>query len=178
MREHIAAMPISFHLLAIEGQSRRGTGLAARWHLECKIRGLGFGWSRIVDNRGMTVQGMQGPFINVRMEQVQQLTLKIFQSLSTELQFQTVQGCIMVYKDVQVKACRSTWKSLLEASTCVNQLPQNRRTAEKQLIDRYIADSGATKPVSRQLSRAIDSELSSEAPRMTQSWTGFTSFDG
>jgi len=48
----------------------------------------------------------------------------------------------------------------------------------KQLIDRYIADSGATKPVSRQLSRAIDSELSSEAPRMTQSWTGFTSFDG
>ena len=37
----------------------------------------------IVDNRGMTVQGMQGPF--KFMKQVQELTLKIFQSLSMEL---------------------------------------------------------------------------------------------
>ena len=130
--KHIAN---NIHLLAIEGQSRRRTSLAACWHLECKIRGLDSDswWLSTI----VVVQGMQGPF--KCMKQVQQLTLKIFQSLSIELQFQTVQWCIMMYKDVRVKACRSIWKSLLEAST--NWLNFNRRNSEKQLlIDRYIAD--------------------------------------
>ncbi|CAL1135238.1 unnamed protein product [Cladocopium goreaui] len=44
----------------------------------------------------------------------------------------------------------------------------------KQLIERHIA--GDVKLVSRQISRAPDSEGSSESPVFTQSWTGFTSF--
>ena len=50
----------------------------------------------------------------------------------------------------------------------------NDAPAQKQLIERHIA--GDVKLVSRQISRAPDSEGSSESPVFTQSWTGFTSF--